>query len=211
VLALTYEFLDRKLIARFQNRIGPRWYQTVADIVKLLIKEEITPATAHPTLFGVLPVVAMSGVLTAALYVPLLGFPSAFGFKGDLIVTLYLLSLITMCIGVAGWNSTSRFTMVGATRAFTEYSGRGLGFFHLAKEMELVVGMTLIAALYMGGIANPLEFFIKTLILLAILASLHCVLTRLRIDQTVGLWWRYGAAVVLLQWLVLIAWRGMVA
>ncbi len=287
VLALTYEFLDRKLIARFQNRIGPRWYQTVADIVKLLIKEEITPATAHPTLFGVLPVVAMSGVLTAALYVPLLGFPSAFGFKGDLIVTLYLLSLITMCIGVAGWNSTSRFTMVGATRAFTqlfsyeapfmlallgpavvagswqigeivafqqgrwalltqpfgfvvaiiglmgklemppfdapkakseivagaltEYSGRGLGFFHLAKEMELVVGMTLIAALYMGGIANPLEFFIKTLILLAILASLHCVLTRLRIDQTVGLWWRSGAAVVLLQWLVLIAWRGMVA
>jgi NADH:ubiquinone oxidoreductase subunit 5 (subunit L)/multisubunit Na+/H+ antiporter MnhA subunit len=95
--------------------------------------------------------------------------------------------------------------------ALTEYSGRGLGFFHLAKEMELVVGMTLIAALYMGGIANPLEFFIKTLILLAILASLHCVLTRLRIDQTVGLWWRYGAVVVLLQWLVLIAWRGMVA
>jgi NADH-quinone oxidoreductase subunit H len=95
--------------------------------------------------------------------------------------------------------------------ALTEYSGRGLGFFHLAKDMELVVGMTLIAALYMGGIANPLEFFIKTMILLAILASLHCVLTRLRIDQTVGLWWRYGAVVVLLQWLVLIAWRGMVA
>ena len=45
VLALTYEWVDRKLLARFQNRIGPRWFQTVADIVKLLVKEEITPAT----------------------------------------------------------------------------------------------------------------------------------------------------------------------
>ena len=287
VLALAYEWADRKLLARFQNRIGPRWFQTVADIVKLLVKEEIMPATAHPILFGVLPVVAMAGALTAALYVPLLGFQSAFSFKGDLIVTLYLLSLLTMSIGMAGWNSTSRFTMMGATRALTqlfsyeapfmlallgpavvagswqigeivtvaqgrwvlltqpfgfvvamiglmgklemppfdapkaktevvagaltEYSGRGLGLFHLGKEMELVVGLTLIAALYMGGIANPLEFFGKTLFLLVILSSLHAILTRLRIDQTVGLWWRYGAVVVLLQWLALIAWKGVMA
>ncbi len=287
LLALAYEWADRKLVARFQNRVGPRWFQTVADIVKLLIKEEITPQTAHPILFGILPVLAMSGALTAALYVPLLGFAPATSFRGDLIVTLYLLSLLTMCIGMAGWNSTSRFTMLGATRALTqlfsyeapfmlallgpaviagswqisqiaaahggrwilltqpfgfavaviglmgklemppfdapkaktevvagaltEYSGRGLGLFHLGKTMELVVGLTLIAALYMGGIANPLEFFAKTVLLLAILSSLHCILTRLRIDQTVGLWWRYGALVVLVQWLVLIAWKGMMA
>jgi len=261
--------------------------QTVADIVKLLVKEEITPATSHPILFGVLPVVAMAGALTAALYVPLLGMRPALSFKGDLIVTVYLLSLLTMSIGMAGWNSTSRFTMMGATRALTqlfsyeapfmlallgpavvaqswqisqivannqgawllltqpfgfvvaliglmgklemppfdapkakteivagaltEYSGRGLGLFHLGKEMELVVGLTLIAALYMGGIANPVEFFGKTLLLLVILTSVHAVLTRLRIDQTVGLWWRYGALVVLLQWLALIAWKGVTA
>jgi len=287
VLALGYEWADRKLVARFENRVGPRWFQPVADIVKLLIKEEITPETAHPKLFGILPVAAMSGVLTAALYVPVLGFAPAYSFKGDLIVTLYLLSLLTMCIGIAGWNSTSRFTMMGATRALTqlfsyeapfmlallgpavvagswqiseiaaasqgrwillsqpfgfvvaviglmgklemppfdapkakteivagaltEYSGRGLGLFHLSKTMELVVGLTLIGALYMGGIANPLEFFVKTLILLVILSSLHCLLTRLRIDQTVGLWWRYGALAVLVQWLALIAWKGIVA
>jgi NADH-quinone oxidoreductase subunit H len=287
VLALAYEYADRKLIARFENRIGPRWFQTVADIVKLLVKEEITPATAHPVLFGVLPVVAMSGALTAALYVPLLGFRPAMSFPGDLVVTVYLLSLLTMSIGIAGWNSTSRFTMVGATRsltqlfsyeapfmlallgpavvarswqiseivatnkgacilltqpfgflvaliglmgklemppfdapkaeteivagALTEYSGRGLGLFHLGKEVELLVGLTLIASLYMGGIANPIEFFVKTLVLLGILCTFHSILTRLRIDQTVGLWWRYGAVVVLAQWLVLIAWKGIVA
>jgi NADH-quinone oxidoreductase subunit H len=95
--------------------------------------------------------------------------------------------------------------------ALTEYSGRGLGLFHLGKEIELVVGLTLIGALYLGGIANPIEFFLKTLFLLAILCSLHCILTRLRIDQTVGMWWRYGALVVLLQWLALIVWRGVIA
>jgi NADH:ubiquinone oxidoreductase subunit H len=44
-----------------------------------------------------------------------------------------------------------------------------------------------------------------------ILSTLHAILTRLRIDQTVGLWWRYGAVAVLLQWLALIAWKGIVA
>ncbi len=287
LLALAYEFVDRKLVARFENRIGPRWFQTVADIIKLLIKEEIIPATANRPLYAVLPVVAMTGALTAGLSVPLLGLAPATSFPGDLIITLYLLSLLTLSIGMAGWNSTSRFTISGATRALTqmfsyeapfmlallgpavvagswqigdivsanqgrwilltqpfgfivaliglmgklemppfdapkakteivagaltEYSGRGLGLFHLGKEMELVVGLTLVAAPYMGGIANPVEFFGKTLLLLGILASLHCVLTRLRIDQTVGLWWRYGALVVLAQWLFLIAWKGFVA
>jgi NADH-quinone oxidoreductase subunit H len=287
VLALAYEWGDRKLVARFENRIGPRWFQTLSDILKLLIKEEIQPAAANVTLFIVLPIVAMTGALTAALYVPLLGFAPAFSFNGDLIVTIYLLSLLTMCIGLAGWNSTSRFTMVGATRALTqlfsyeapfmlallgpavvagswqisqvvsaadgrwalltqplgfvvaviglmgklemppfdapkakteivagaltEYSGRGLGLFHLAKQMELVVGLTLIAALYMGGVANPLAFFGKTLLLLLVMASIHCVVTRLRIDQTVGLWWRYGAVLVLVQWLLLIVWKGIMS
>jgi NADH-quinone oxidoreductase subunit H len=287
VLALAYEWGDRKLVARFENRVGPRWFQTASDLLKLLIKEEILPATAHPTLFTILPIVAMTGALTAALYVPILGLPAAFSFPGDLIVTLYLLSLLTMCIGLAGWNSTSRFTMIGATRALTqlfsyeapfmlallgpavaagswqlgaviaaadgrwlvlsqplgfavaliglmgklemppfdapkakteivagaltEYSGRGLGLFHLAKEIELVVGVTLIAALYLGGVASPLAFFAKTLGLLIILASVHCLVTRLRIDQTVGLWWRYGAVLVLFQWLILIIWKGIVS
>jgi len=287
VLALAYEWGDRKLVARFENRLGPRWFQPLADIVKLLVKEEIVPTTANPLLFGILPVVAMTGVLTAGLYVPLLGLPPTFSFQGDLIVTIYLLSLLTMSIGMAGWNSTSRYTVLGATRALTqlfsyeapfmlallgpavvakswqisqiastndgpwilltqplgfavaiiglmgklemppfdapkaktevvagaltEYSGRGLGLFHLSKTMELVVGLTLVAALYMGGVANPLEFFLKTLILLAIMSTLHCILTRLRIDQTVGIWWRYGTILVLVQWLVLIAWKGLTA
>jgi NADH-quinone oxidoreductase subunit H len=44
---LVYEWADRKLVARFQNRVGPRWFQPLADVVKLLAKEEIVPDGVH--------------------------------------------------------------------------------------------------------------------------------------------------------------------
>ena len=115
-----YEWVDRKLVARFQNRVGPRWFQPFADVVKLFAKEQITPGIKNPFLFIGLPIVAISGALTAALYVPLLGFAPVHSFPGDLIVTIYLLSLLTMCMGLAGWNTSSRFSLIGATRALTQ-------------------------------------------------------------------------------------------
>jgi NADH-quinone oxidoreductase subunit H len=283
---LVYEFVDRKLVARYQNRIGPRWFQPLADIVKLLAKEEFIPKGVQPGLFVALPVVALAGALTAALYVPMLGLQPAYSFSGDLIVTLYLLSMMTLCTGLAGANTMDRFSVVGATRALTqlfsyeapfllallgpaimagswqistinnfahsnlwmivtqpigfvvaivglmgklelppfdspeaeteivagaltEYSGRGLGLFHIGRDVELVIGLTLVAAFYLGGLANPLDFLIKTLVLLLITAGLQSLFARLRIDQTVGLWWRIGAMVALAQLLVLIVLKGL--
>lgn len=87
--------------------------------------------------------------------------------------------------------------------ALTEYSGRGLAIFHLGKGVELVIGLTLITAFYMGGLGNPIYFLLKTVGVLMVLAGLQSLMTRLRIDQTVGMWWRYGAVLVLAQWLVL--------
>jgi NADH-quinone oxidoreductase subunit H len=281
---LAYEWADRKLLARLQNRYGPRWFQPLADTIKLLAKEEIVPDGVNATLFIGLPIVALASGLTAALYVPLVGFAPVHGFSGDLIVTLYLLSLLTLCMGLAGANTIDRFSLVGATRtltqlfsyeapfmlallgpaivagswqvgaiadyaagrwllvtqplgflaaliglmgklelppfdapeaeteivagALTEYSGRGLALFRLGKGIELVIGLTLIAAFYLGGVYNPLLFFAKTLALLLVIVGLQSLLTRLRIDQTVGLWWRYGVLAVLVQWLVVILWPG---
>ena len=106
---LAYEWVDRKLLALFQNRVGPRWFQPLADTVKLLAKEEIIPEKANKILFIGLPIVALAGGLTAALYVPMAGITPAYGFPGDLIVTLYLLSLLTLCMGLAGTNTLDRF------------------------------------------------------------------------------------------------------
>ncbi len=88
--------------------------------------------------------------------------------------------------------------------ALTEYSGRGLALFALGKDAELVIGLTLVATFFLGGMGSPLQFILKTLGLLFILAVLQSLFARLRIDQTVGLWWRFGAIIALLQILVLI-------
>ncbi len=278
---LAYEFVDRKLVARFQNRIGPRWFQPLADLIKLLAKEEIMPSGVVKGLFIFLPIVAVTAILTAALYVPMFGFKPAFSFSGDLVVTVYLLSLMTLCTGLAGANTEDRFSLIGATRALTqmfsyeapfllallgpaialgtwnigainaaaghnlwfilaqpfgfiaaviglmgklelppfdapeaeteivagaltEYSGRGLALFHLGRDIELVIGLTLISSFYLGGLGSPLDFLWKTLILLLVTAGLQSLFARLRIDQTVGLWWRVGSIVVLLQLLAII-------
>jgi NADH-quinone oxidoreductase subunit H len=86
----------------------------------------------------------------------------------------------------------------------TEYSGRGLALFHLGRGVELVIGLTLVAAFYLGGLSNPFLFLLKALGLLLLIALTQSLMTRLRIDQTVGLWWRYGALLVLGQWLVIL-------
>ena len=284
---MLYEWADRKLVARFQNRIGPRWFQPLADTIKLLTKEEIKPNGINSLLFYGLPVVALTGALTAALYSPILGLAPVSSFPGDLIVTLYLLSLLTMCMGLAGWNGSNRFSLIGATRtltqlfayeapfllallgpaivagswvikdisayaenhwliftqpvgffialiglmgklelppfdapeaeteivagALTEYSGRGLALFHIGKSVELVVAVSLVTAFYLGGIGTPLLFLVKTLVMVLLMAMLQAMLTRLRIDQTVGMWWRFGALLALFQILILVLLKGWLA
>jgi NADH-quinone oxidoreductase subunit H len=284
LMGMLYEWTDRKLVARFQNRTGPRWFQPIADVIKLFAKEQITPGIKNPFLFFALPIVAISGALTAALYVPLLGIAPAHSIPGDLIVTIYLLSLLTMCMGLAGWNTSSRFSLVGATRALTqvfayeapfllallgpamaagswqvsaindyarahwfiisqpvgfiialiglmgklelppfdapeaeteivagaltEYSGRGLAMFKIGKAIELVVGITLVSAFYLGGLHGLLPFLAKTLGVLFLMTMFQVLLTRMRIDQTVGLWWRYGTILALAQIVIIILWKG---
>ena len=117
---LVYEYVDRKLVARFQNRVGPRWFQPLADVIKLLAKEEIIPKSVQSGLFIFLPVVGMAGALTSALYVPMFGLKPSFSFPGDLIVTFYLLSTMTLCLGLAGSNTNDRFSLIGATRTLTQ-------------------------------------------------------------------------------------------
>jgi NADH-quinone oxidoreductase subunit H len=58
---MAFEWVDRKLLARLQNRLGPRWFQPLADALKLLAKEEVVPEGVNRPLFIGLPVVALSG------------------------------------------------------------------------------------------------------------------------------------------------------
>ena len=161
-----YEWIDRKLVARFQNRTGPRWFQPFADMLKLFAKEQITPRLANPFLFFGLPVIAIAGALNSALYVPFLGFEPVYSFTGDLIVTVYLLSLLTMCIGLAGWNTSSRFSLVGATRALTQLFAYEAPFLLALLGPALVAGswqisdINLYAQEHWMAITQPVGFVV---------------------------------------------------
>jgi NADH-quinone oxidoreductase subunit H len=93
--------------------------------------------------------------------------------------------------------------------ALTEYSGRGLAVFRLARSVELVIGLTLLAVFFLGGIADPLAYLLKTLALLGVMVVIQSLVARLRIDQTVGLWWRVGALLGLGQLLLMIIMKGV--
>lgn len=114
------EFIDRKLHARLQNRVGPPWFQPVADFIKLLAKENLIPEEAEPIMFKILPVIALTAVVTAFFYIPLWKTSSLFSFEGDVIVVLYLLTLPTLTFFLGGWYSKSLYSMLGAVRTLTQ-------------------------------------------------------------------------------------------
>ncbi len=120
VYALLFAFLDRKFYARLQNRMGPPWFQPLADFCKLIGKETIIPEDADRRIFVTLPVIALAAVVAAFLYVPIWSVNSLFPFSGDLIVVLYLLTIPTLCFFLGGWYSTSVYATIGAVRALTQ-------------------------------------------------------------------------------------------
>ncbi len=120
IFGVIAEFIDRKLYARMQNRMGPPWFQPVADFIKLLAKEELIPEEADARMFKVLPVFAVAAVVTAFLYIPLWNTTSLYSFNGDIIVVLYLLTLPTLTFFLAGWYSTSLYATIGAVRTLTQ-------------------------------------------------------------------------------------------
>lgn len=120
VCALFFDWVDRRMIARFQGRVGPPWFQPVADLIKLLAKEDILPTGVNPMTAAVLPMVSLAAVLTAGLYIPF-GNVSAASFEGDLIVVLFLLSLPALAYFLAGWISVGVYSVLGGSRALLQY------------------------------------------------------------------------------------------
>jgi len=120
VCALAVHWVDRWVIARMQGRVGPPWFQPLADLIKLLAKEDILPSGARERACALLPVGSLAAVLTAAQYIPIGGHVSS-AFEGDLIVVLFLLSLPALAYFLAGWLSASIFSVVGGSRALLQY------------------------------------------------------------------------------------------
>jgi len=120
VFGLLAEYFDRKIYARLQNRMGPPWFQPLADIVKLISKENVIPCGANPRIFTMMPILALTAAVTAYFYIPLWNTKALFNFNCDLIVVLYLLTIPTLSLFLGGWYSTSLYSKIGAMRAITQ-------------------------------------------------------------------------------------------
>lgn len=115
-------WLERKIIARIQDRIGPNragpfgLLQAVADMIKMFTKEDITPAAADRIVYNIAPGLAMiSAIMTFAVI------PFAPGFVGsDLnVAVLYIVAvggLGTLSILMGGWASNNKYALLGAFR-----------------------------------------------------------------------------------------------
>lgn len=129
-------WFDRKITARVQFRKGPPLLQPFYDFIKLLlVKETIIPKHGSPVLFLLAPVFSVTGATMAAVFIllPLLGINS--GFKGDLLVIFYLLTIPSFSFILGSLASGNTLASVGASR-----------------EMKLILSYELSFLLVIAGI-----------------------------------------------------------
>lgn len=114
--------IERKVAARIQDRIGPNrvgpygLLQTVADLIKLLAKEDITPAAADRLLYNAAPIVSFMSVVLIWAVIPFT--PVNYGVDLDTGVLYFVAvaSLGTLAIMTAGWASNNKYALLGAFR-----------------------------------------------------------------------------------------------
>jgi NADH-quinone oxidoreductase subunit H len=126
VVGLLTTWVDRKVSARVQLRVGPPWYQPFADTFKLLGKEVVVPAGARHTGFLLMPVLGLAAATLASTILWLVNLNPAHSFVGDTIVVLYVMTIPAIALIIGG-----------------SASGNPLGALGSAREMKLLFGYEL--------------------------------------------------------------------
>ena len=115
ILGLTVGWVDRKVSARFQYRVGPPFLQNFNDFFKLLGKETIIVKDGVHSMFVVAPFISFAMlVLVSAIVGTSLFFNISFG--GDLIVIMYLLMIFSVMVVLGGSASGNVYSSLGAGR-----------------------------------------------------------------------------------------------
>jgi len=165
LVAVTYMvLLERKVIAWVQVRLGPMRVgpygvlQPIADAIKLMLKEDITPARADRFVFTLAPIVSMVPALIAFAVIPFDGEVSLFGYKLSLVVAdinvglLYVVATTSISVyGIilAGYASNSKFPLLAGLRASAQ-----LISYEVAVTMMLVSIVVTAGTLSMVGIVK---------------------------------------------------------
>jgi NADH-quinone oxidoreductase subunit H len=158
VLGLVLVFMERKVSAYMQirvgpNRVGPKgMFQTFADTIKLLLKEGLTPSGSDKFLFNLAPVIA---IIAAMLLLAPIAFAKDFQMWDLNIGVLYvsaISSVAVISILMAGWSSNNKYSLLGAMR-----SGAQIVSYELSAGLSILAIVVLVGSLKMTDIVASQE------------------------------------------------------
>lgn len=115
-------WIERKVAARIQDRIGPNrvgpvgLLQTIADMIKLLSKEDITPTAADRVLYNAAPLVSFASVVLIWAVIPFTPFHYGVDLEIGALYFVAIASFGTLAIMAAGWASNNKYALLGAFR-----------------------------------------------------------------------------------------------
>jgi NADH-quinone oxidoreductase subunit H len=155
VLGLVLVIMERKVSAWMQirlgpNRVGPKgMLQSLADTIKLIVKEEMTPAGADKILFNLAPFIAM---IVAMLLLAPIAFAKDFQLWDLNIGVLYVAavsSIMVISILMAGWASNNKYSLLGAMR-----SGAQIVSYELSAGLSILAIVVLTGSLQVSDIVH---------------------------------------------------------
>jgi NADH-quinone oxidoreductase subunit H len=122
VLDIFLVWLERKVVARFQDRFGPNrvgpfgLIQPFADIIKLIIKEDTTPDGADRVVYNIAPILSMMSVLILWAVVPIAPVMLGVDLNVGVLFIVAAGALGALSIIMAGWSSNNKFALIGGFR-----------------------------------------------------------------------------------------------
>ena len=174
LLGLVSTWVDRKVTARVQWRVGPPLLQPFYDFLKLMGKETLLPASGNRVVFLAAPVVSLAAVTLVSTILWLANLTGG-AFVGDLIVVIYLLLLPSLSLILGGLASGNPLAVTGASREMK-----------LILAYELPFLICLAVAILKSGLGITLEALAGSPSIASISGALAAVVCLLCLQAKLG-------------------------